>query len=94
MCYTLHREGIQIDIGRSMFNIKLVDINGDGCVVDINSHVDTLEEAEFVAQGEIWSHLGTSDIKLRHEHDLVYDVVTGGAVIGAVVIRSLGERVV
>lgn len=76
-----------------MFNIKLVDINGDGCLVDINSHVDTLEEAEFVAQGEIWSHLGTSDIKLRHEHDLIYDVFADGRQCGVVVIRSLGERV-
>ena len=92
MGYTLYREAIEIKRGVNMFNIKLVDINGDGCVVSIDSHVDTLEEAEFVAQGEIWSHLGTSDIKLRHEHDLIYDVVIAGTVNGAVLIRSLGEK--
>lgn len=72
-----------------MFNIKLVDIGGDGCVADFNTSVDTLAEAEVIAKGEIGGHLGTNDIELMHNEDLIYEVISGGCSVGVVAIESL-----
>jgi len=72
-----------------MFNIKLIDINGDGCAVDFKTSVDTLAEAEVIAKGEIGGHIGTNDIELIHNEELVYDVISGGSVVGVVAIESL-----
>jgi len=72
-----------------MFNIALVDIGGDGCKTDFNTTVETLAEAEVIAKGEIGGHLGTYDIDLIHDEDLVYDVISGGESVGLVLIESL-----
>lgn len=72
-----------------MFNIKLVDIGGDGCVADFKTSVDTLTEAEVIAKSEIGGHLGTNDVQLIHDEGLVYDVISGGCSVGVVQITTL-----
>lgn len=72
-----------------MFNIKLIDINGDRCVVDFNTSVDTLAEAEVIAKGEVGGHIGTNDIDLIHDTDLIYEVISGGCSVGLVAIEVL-----
>lgn len=72
-----------------MFNIALVDIGGDGCKTDFTTSVETLAEAEVIAAGEIGGHLGSYDVELIHDEDLVYEVISGGVVAGIVVIESL-----
>lgn len=75
--------------GETMFNIKLVDIGGDGLMSAFKTSVDTLAEAEVIAKGEIGGHLGTNDIELIHDDELVYDVISGGCSVGVVAIESL-----
>jgi hypothetical protein len=72
-----------------MFNIKLIDIGGDGLVIDFNTVVETLKEAELLAGAAISNHINRVEVELRHEHDLVYDVLSDGEVIGCIMIRSL-----
>ena len=72
-----------------MFNIKLVDIGGDGQVVDFSTTVDTLAEAEIIAKGEIGGHLGTYKADLLYDDDLVYEVMLDGVSVGVVAIESL-----
>lgn len=72
-----------------MFKIELIDIGNDGCVAGFNTSVDTLAEAEVIAKGEISGHLGTYDVQLIHDEDLVYEVISGGRSVGAVHIESL-----
>lgn len=72
-----------------MFNVKLVDIGGDGLVTEFNSVVDTLPEVEKIAALHIRQHLGVLNTELRHEDELVYSVLVNGHDVGLVVIRSL-----
>lgn len=72
-----------------MFEIALIDIGGDGCVADIRTPVDTLAEAEIIAKAEIGSHLGTNDVQLNYEDDLMYEVISGGCAVGAVHITAV-----
>lgn len=72
-----------------MFKIELVDIDGNGLIVDFNTDVDTLAEAEVIAMGEITKHLGANDIYLYHNVDLIYSVIRDEAEIGVVSIRSV-----
>lgn len=72
-----------------MFNIKLVDIEGDGLITEFNTVVETLKEAELLAGAAISERIGVTCIQLRHEHDLVYDVISDGDIVGSIVIRSI-----
>ena len=72
-----------------MFDMKLVDIGGDGLVVECQSDVDTLAETEILVKSSINQHLGVNCTELRHIEDLTYDVLVNGHEAGLVVIRSL-----
>lgn len=72
-----------------MFGIKLVDIGGDGLVVDCHTSVDTLAETEILVKASINQHLGIHCTELKHIEDLTYDVLVNGHEIGLVVIKSL-----
>lgn len=72
-----------------MFNVKLVDIGGDGLVVDINSHYETLAEVEIMARNAISEHLGMADVQLVYDDELVYSVWCNGCEIGIVVVKSV-----
>ena len=72
-----------------MWAIELVDIEGNGLVVDFTTSVDTLVEAELIAKSEIEQQLGTNGLELVHSEDLIYDVWDAEKDIGVVHIRSL-----
>lgn len=72
-----------------MFKIELVDIGGDGLIGDFKTSVDTLAEAEVIAKGEVGGHLGTKDVQLIHNEDLLYEVISGGRSVGVVQITTL-----
>lgn len=72
-----------------MFGIKLVDIGGDGLVVDCQTAVDTLAETEILVKASINQHLGIHCTELEHIEDLTYSVIVNGREIGVVVIKSL-----
>jgi len=72
-----------------MFGIKLVDIGSDGCVAEIKSSVETLAEAEIIARETICKALGTDDIELAYDDDLIYEVWCRGESIGVVAIKVL-----
>ncbi|MBA7590676.1 hypothetical protein ES708_32804 [subsurface metagenome] len=72
-----------------MFGIKLVDIGGDGLVVDCHTAVDTLAETEILVKASINQHLHVHCTELEHIEDLTYSVLVNGHDIGLVVIRSL-----
>jgi len=72
-----------------MWGIELIDIGGDGCVATCNSSVETLPEAELVAKWEITRHLQTVDVRLRHDGDLIYEVISDERSVGVVKITSL-----
>jgi len=72
-----------------MFNIKIVDIAGDGIVVDFNSMLETLAEVEIFVVSSINQKLGVSCIQLEHTEDLVYSVWLNGHEIGVVAIRDV-----
>ena len=72
-----------------MFNIKLVDIGGDGLVVDIDSHLETLAEVELCAKQTINEHLHITNTELIYTDELVYSVYVNGREIGLVVVKSV-----
>lgn len=72
-----------------MFKIKMVDIGGDGQLLEFTTTVETLAEAELIAQGEVGGHLGRYDVYLIHDDELVYDVYSDGRSVGFVAIQSL-----
>lgn len=71
-----------------MFNIKLADIGGDGKLVEFNTVVETLKEAELLTGAAVAKHLGVCEVQLVHENDLVYDIIVDGCSVGVAVIRS------
>jgi len=72
-----------------MFNVKLIDIGGDGLITDFNPNVETLAETELLVKGTINQHLGVHSTVLDHIEDLTYDVLVDGLEVGVVVIKSL-----
>lgn len=72
-----------------MFSIKLVDIAGDGLVVEYSSKLETLAEVELLIVGTINEKLGLTCIQLEHTDDLVYSVWLNGHEIGIVVIKDV-----
>lgn len=91
MCYTLHRETIQLKRGDDMFNIKFVDIAGDGLVVDCETHLETLAEVEIMAKNAINEHLHITTVELVYDDELVYSVWVNGREIGLVVVKDVNE---
>ena len=72
-----------------MFDMKLVDIAGDGLVVDCRTSADTLAETEILVKASINQHLGIHCTELEYIDDLTYSVIVNGREIGVVVIKSL-----
>ena len=72
-----------------MFSVKIVDIAGDGIVVDFNSTLETLAEVEILVTNSINEKLGVSCIQLVHDDELVYSVWLNGHEIGIVAIKSV-----
>lgn len=72
-----------------MFGMKLVDIGGDGLVVDCQTTVETLAETELLVKASINQHLGVHCTELEHIEDLTYSVIVNGHEVGVVVITSL-----
>ena len=72
-----------------MFSVKMVDIGGDGLVVDFNSNLETLAEVEILVTNSINQKLGISCTQLEHVEDLVYSVWINGHEIGVVVIKDV-----
>lgn len=72
-----------------MFGIKLVDIAGDGLVVDCHTVVDTLAETEHLVKSSINQHLAIDCTELNHIDDLAYEVLVNGHNVGLVLIKSL-----
>lgn len=72
-----------------MFNIKLVDIGGDKQLVEFDTTVDTLIEAELLAGAEVGKHIDRHDVSLTHQHDLIYDVISDGENVGMCVIKTM-----
>jgi len=72
-----------------MWQIKLVDINGDGMVVDIESHLETLAEVELCAKQTLNEHLHITNVGLVYNDELVYSVYVNGREIGLVVVKSV-----
>ena len=75
-----------------MFNIKIIDIAGDGIVVDFNSTLETLAEVELLIVGSINDKLGVCGICLEHDEELVYTVLLNGHDIGVVSIKSINPE--
>lgn len=75
-----------------MFNIKLVDIGGDGLVTEFNSTMDTLAEVEILIEGALNQHLGVHTARLVYVDELVYDVLVGGLEVGLVSIKDVNAH--
>ena len=75
-----------------MFNIKLVDITGNGLVTEFNSTLETLAEVEILVEGTINQHLGVLHTRLKHTEDLVYTVMLNGVEVGVVAIRDVNAK--
>lgn len=74
-----------------MFNIKMVDIGGDGLVTEFNSVMDTLAEVEILVKSTINQHLGVHCTQLEHIEDLTYSVIVNGHEVGVVVIKDVNR---
>lgn len=72
-----------------MFQVKLVDINGDGLVVDCDSHLETLAEIEIMVTNAINEHLHITNVELVYDDELVYSVWVNGREIGLVVVKDV-----
>ena len=72
-----------------MFSVKMVDIGGDGLVVDFSSNLETLAEVELLVINSINEKLGISCTVLEHVEDLVYSVWINGHEVGVVVIKDI-----
>lgn len=75
-----------------MFSVKIVDIAGDGIVVDFNSMLETLAEVETFVVDSINQKLGVNCIQLEHGDELVYTVWLNGHDIGIVAIRDVNPE--
>lgn len=76
-------------MGANMFDVKLVDIDGDGQVVEFSSILETLAEVELLIKETINRHLHTTDVELVHDEELVYEVFSDGCSVGLVQIVSI-----
>jgi len=72
-----------------MFNVKLVDIAGDGLVTDFDSTIETLVLLEKRVIALINVKLGVHSCRLDHVDDLVYSVIVDGIEVGVVVIKDV-----
>lgn len=72
-----------------MWDVKIVDIGGDGLVVDFSSNLETLAEVEILVTNSINQKLGVTKTQLMHVDELVYDVILHGHDIGVVVIKDV-----
>lgn len=72
-----------------MFHVKLVDINGDGLVVELDSPAETLCELEIRIKATINEHLHITNTELVYDDELVYSVYVNGREIGLVVVKSV-----
>lgn len=75
-----------------MFDIKLVDINGNGLVVDCETYLETLAEVEIFVKNAINTHLGITTVELVYDDELVYSVWVNGREIGLVVVKSVNAK--
>ena len=72
-----------------MWEVKLVDIGGNGLVVDLTSTLETLFEVEILIVGTINEKLGVACIQIEHTDELVYSVWLNGHEIGVVSIKDV-----
>jgi len=72
-----------------MFNIKMVDINGDGLVVDCETYLETLTEVEIMVKNTINEHLHITNVELVYVDELTYSVYVNGRECGLVVVKSV-----
>jgi len=72
-----------------MWNIKLVDIGGDGLVTEFDSMLNTLDEIEILVESTINQQLAVHCVRLNHVDELVYDVLLNGHEIGIVSIKDV-----
>ena len=72
-----------------MFNIRLIDVGGDGLTTAFDTVVETLAEAELLAGMECVKHIEQTNASLIHQHDLIYDVISNGHNVGMCVIKSI-----
>lgn len=72
-----------------MFDVKLVDINGNGIVVEFDSRLETLAEVELLVKDTINTHLHITTTRLEYVDELVYSVWVCGREIGVVVIKDV-----
>ena len=75
-----------------MFNVKCIDVAGDGLAVEFNSTLETLAEVETLVVNSINEKLGVSIIQLEHGDELVYTVWLNGHDIGIVAIRDVNPE--
>jgi len=72
-----------------MWDIKLVDMNGNGIVTGINTTYQTLADVEIFVESTINQLLGVHSVRLVHTEDLIYGVWLNGHEIGVVVIKDV-----
>jgi len=72
-----------------MWAVKLVDIGGNGLVVELTSTLETLAEVEFFVVNVLYEKLGVAPIHLVHTDELVYGVWLNGHEIGVVSIKDV-----
>ena len=72
-----------------MWLVQIVDIAGNGLVVDFSSTLETLAEVEILVSNSINEKLGVSCIQLEHVDELVYTVWLNGHDIGIVSIKDV-----
>lgn len=89
MLYFTYREQYSIGEVIDMFNIRFVDIGGDGLMAEFNSPLDTLVEVEILIVSTLNEKLGVCCIQLVHDGELVYTVWLNGHDIGVVSIKDV-----
>jgi len=72
-----------------MWSVKLVDIGGNGLVVELTSTLETLAQLETLIVGTLNERLGVVCIRLEHVDELVYSVWLNGHEIGVVAIKDV-----
>jgi len=89
MLYFTYREQYSFNEVVDMWQIKLVDIAGDGLVTDFSSTLETLAEVEILVTATICQKLGCLYIRLEHVDELVYTVWLNGHDIGVVSVKDV-----
>jgi len=89
MLYFTYREQYSFNEVVDMWQIKIVDIGGDGLVTEFNSTLETLAEVEVLVINAINTKLCVCTISLEHVDELVYSVWLCGHEIGVVAIRDI-----